>query len=253
MTSLIDAGHQLTALASPLTFGALSLFYAGVSHKRASRLALLASAALLLVCGLPLTSHLILESLENRPSGNLYSTPAAPAIVVLGGGIAYANGRSGPVDIGPHSDRLWTAFELYRSGKSPLILISGGSATGATAESLLAAQVLRAWGVAPSAILTEEQSRDTHENAVFSQRLLAAKGIDRIILVTTATHMPRASATFRRTGLTVFPVATDYITGGENQGWILSLLPSAGALADSAGAIKEWLGIAAYRFRGWVI
>jgi len=253
MTSgaLIDAGHQLTALASPLTFGVSSLFYAGVSHKRMSRLVLLAAAVLLLVCSLPVSSHLILASLENRPGGNLDSTPAAPAIVVLGGGLAYANGRSGPVDIGPHSDRLWMAFELYRAGKSPLILISGGSGTGGTPESLLAARVLRAWGVDPSAILTEEQSRDTHENAVFSQRILAAKGIDRIILVTTAVHMPRASATFRHTGLTVFPVPTDFITGGENQGWVLSLLPNAGALADSGGAIKEWLGIAAYRFRGW--
>lgn len=249
--ALIDAGHQLTALASPLTIGIFSLFYAGVSQKRMSRIVFLASAVLLLVCSLPVSSHFILASLENRPGGNLDSTPSAPAIVVLGGGLAYANGRSGPVDIGPHSDRLWMAFELYRAGKSPLILISGGSGSGTTAESLLAARVLRAWGVDPSAILTEEQSRDTHENAVFSQRILAARGIDRIILVTTATHMPRASATFRRTGLTVFPVPTDFITGGEDQGLVLSLLPSSGALADSAGALKEWLGIAGYRFRDW--
>jgi uncharacterized SAM-binding protein YcdF (DUF218 family) len=246
-----NAGHELTALASPLTFGIASLFYAGVSHKRTARLVLLASAVLLLVCSLPASSHFILASLENRPGGNLDSTSGAPAIVVLGGGLANANGRSGPVDIGPHSDRLWMAFELYRAGKSPLILISGGSGSGSTPESLLAARVLRAWGVPPSAILTEEQSRDTHENAVFSQRILAGRGINRILLVTSAVHMPRASATFRRTGLTVFPVPTDFITGGEDQGWALSLLPSAGALTDSAGAIKEWLGIAAYRVRGW--
>jgi uncharacterized SAM-binding protein YcdF (DUF218 family) len=251
MTPLTDAGHELTTLASPLTFAIASLLYAGVSHKRTSRLVLLAAAALLLFCSSPVTSHLILASLENRPGGNLDSTPDAPAIVVLGGGLAYANARSGPVDIGPHSDRLWMAFELYRSGKSPLILISGGSGPGTTPESLLAARVLRAWGVDSAAILTEEQSRDTHENAVFSQRILAAKGIDRIILVTSATHMPRASATFRRTGVTVYPVPADFITGGEDQGLLLSLLPTAGALADSAGALKEWLGIAAYRFRGW--
>jgi uncharacterized SAM-binding protein YcdF (DUF218 family) len=63
--------------------------------------------------------------------------------------------------------------------------------------------------------------------------------------------MPRANATFRRTGLTVFPVPADYLAGNGNEGILLNLLPSAGGLNDSGLAVKEWLGIIVYRLRGW--
>lgn len=197
-------------------------------------------------------SGLLLHSLESHYSNNsVSSAPSAPAIVVLGGGLADEADPSRTAQLGQNGDRLWVAFQLYRAGKSPLILISGGSPPNDTPESALASGILLGWGVPGPAILTEEKSRDTHQNAIFSQRILAQKGIDRILLVTSAAHMPRAVATFERSGLTVYPVPGDYLAGGKDEGFWQSLIPSAEGLADSGNAIKEWLGIMGYRVRGW--
>jgi uncharacterized SAM-binding protein YcdF (DUF218 family) len=253
------AGKVLTALATPLALCLLALLYAGFSRRRASRIACFAAAVLLVLFGSEFGSGLILRTLENRYKADTAdSAPTAPAIVVLGGGLANINDPAGVVELGGSSERLWTAVELYRAGKSPLILISGGNAFRNTksnvAESALAARILQDWGVPPSAILTEEESKETHQNAVFSRRILAQRGISSILLVTSAFHMPRAYATFRRAGFTVFPVPSDYITGGyEDHGILLSLLPNTGSLTGSGIAIKEWLGIVAYRLRGWAI
>jgi uncharacterized SAM-binding protein YcdF (DUF218 family) len=252
-------GKVLTALASPVALSLLALLYAGFSRRRTSRFACFIAAILLVLFGSESGSRFFLRSLESRYRSNtVASAPAAPAIVVLGGGLANVNDPARTVELGQNSERLWTAVELYRAGKSPLILVSGGNAfpnknAPNVAESALAARMLRAWDVPPAAILTEEESRETHENAVFSQRILAQKGIDRILLVTSAVHLPRASATFRRAGFTVFPVPADYLVSDENQGILLSILPNAAALADSGLAIKEWIGIVAYRLRGWAI
>ena len=140
---------------------------------------------------------------------------------------------------------LWVADQLYRAGKSPLILISGGNAFDSKhpPESALAARLLIDWGIPPAAILTEQQSRDTHQNAVFTQRILAQRGIAKILLVTSAFHMPRAAAAFRRTGLTVIPIPADYLTATDNDTpFLLRLLPTAAALNNSGLALKEYLG-----------
>jgi len=110
-------------------------------------------------------------------------------------------------------------------------------------ESALAARTLISTGESPAAILTEQQSRDTHQNAVFTQRILAQRGIAKILLVTSAFHMPRAAAAFRRTGLTVIPIPADYLTATDNDTpFLLRLLPTAAALNNSGLALKEYLG-----------
>jgi uncharacterized SAM-binding protein YcdF (DUF218 family) len=205
-----------------------------------------AAAVLLLFCSSGPGSRLLLRSLESRYWGNTASAPSAEAIVVLGGGLVNTNNPSGAIGLGLDSDRLWMAAALYRAGKAPLILVSGGSGDWKPAESVLGARILQAWGIPPSAILAEEESRDTHQNAVFSQRILGRKGINHILLVTSAVHMPRAYATFKRTGLTVFPVPADYLAGYAH-----SWLPSVEAVANSRTALGEWLGIAWYRLQGW--
>ena len=64
--------------------------------------------------------------------------------------------------------------------------------------------------------------------------------------------MPRAAAAFRHTGLTVIPIPADYLTSPNNETpLLLHLLPTASALNNSGIAIKEHLGLLAYRLRGW--
>jgi uncharacterized SAM-binding protein YcdF (DUF218 family) len=249
-------GRLLTAFVSPIVLSVLIFLDTGLFFRRRCRFSSLTAAALLLFSGSGFGSHLLVRALESRyAAANIDSAPAEPVIVVLGGGLVNIDGPAGAMQLGPHVERLWAAAQLYRARKAPLILVSGGNSgpiTGASlAESELAAHVLAAWGIPPSAILTEKSSLTTHENAVFTHRILMQKGIDHILLVTSAIHMPRALATFRRTGLAVYPIPADFLSGKQDSNFILFVIPGAENLANCGFAIKEFMGIVAYRLRGW--
>jgi uncharacterized SAM-binding protein YcdF (DUF218 family) len=146
------------------------------------------------------------------------------------------------------------AARLYRAGKAPLVVASGGNPPhlGAEAsESEDMADLLVEWGVPREAIVTEGASLDTRENAVGTARLLTARGLRRILLVTSALHMTRAAAAFRAAGLEVLPAPTDYQAVDAREVTWLDWLPDAGALARSSRALHEHLGRVWYRLRGW--
>jgi uncharacterized SAM-binding protein YcdF (DUF218 family) len=95
--------------------------------------------------------------------------------------------------------------------------------------------------------------KNTHEEALSAAALAKQQGWKRILLVTSAIHMDRALAAFRRTGLEVVPLACDFDgAASPNSRWRFRLLPS----VESAALFKLWLteevGFCYYRLRGWV-
>ena len=155
------------------------------------------------------------------------------------------------------SDRLLLALRLYRAGKAPLVVLSGGDnplfSGGAPqqSETEVMRQLLMEWGIPDGAIQVEAGSINTRESALFSHRLLADRGVARIILVTSAIHMARATAVFRKAGFDVVAAPADFQTGWGALREIFRWIPEAGALVDSSQAIREWLGLGVYRLRGW--
>jgi len=145
------------------------------------------------------------------------------------------------------------AARLYRAGKAPLILASGGKLPWLQGggEAIIIKDLLVEWGVPTKAVLTETSSRTTRENALYIRELLERHGFQRILLVTSAMHMPRAMATFSNLDIAVIPATTDITVVDKLNGNILDWLPTAGALQLSSMAIKEYLGIWVYRLRGW--
>lgn len=123
--------------------------------------------------------------------------PAAEAIVVLGCRLDLEGGPSERLRL-----RVARAIELYRAGKAPLLLLSGGG-SGPVAEAEIMRGLALAAGIPENALLREADSRNTVENAVNSARLLRERGISRIVLVSDRTHLPRAVLLFRRAGLDV--------------------------------------------------
>ena len=199
------AGKLLSALATPIVLAILSLSIAAFAGtRRAPRLVAGFSALILFFCGSPHFSRLLIHTLEQPYSGtDVGSASTAQAIVVLGGYLRIEMGLPRHIEIGSAGDRLLCAAELYRAGKAPLILLSGGNVSflesfAAPPEAKAASGVLEEWGIPQSAILVEGRSQSTHENAEFSKRVLVERGITRVLLVTSALHMRRASASFRR-------------------------------------------------------
>ena len=107
--------------------------------------------------------------------------------------------------------------------------------------------------VVVAAILLERESRNTYENAVYTRKLLAARGIDGpVLLVTSAAHMWRSMAVFESAGMRVIPAATDYGPGAIGLSDPRVWIPDADALHNTNGAIKEYLGMFVYRLRGQI-
>ena len=190
---------------------------------------------------------------------------AFDAIVVLGGGTRTQLAPRPWHEVGEAGDRVIYAARLYRAGVAPWVLVSGGSGSlsnpGDTPESSTMAEMLTFFGVPEEAILIEGSSRNTYENAVESGKLLAQHGLERIVLVTSAMHMPRALGVFQQTALTVIPAPTDYLVTYSDWDFytqpdltlrLMHLLPKAEYLEMTEKALKEMIGWAAYRWQGWL-
>ena len=91
---------------------------------------------------------------------------------------------------------------------------------------------------------TEDQARDTFQNARDSQALLQAEGIETVLLVTHAWHMPRAVFSFETAGLRVIAAPTRFTFPPEPR--MADFWPSMGALQASYYGLHEWLGLAWY-------
>lgn len=238
----------------------LLLVLGWVVRKRKPRLFALmyaGSIVTLFLLACPTTSGWLVRTLEDKyPDREIGSDPQAQAIVVLGGSMNLPSETHHSSGITNASDRILVTFRLYRAGKAPYVIASGGDSPFLnTAHSQHEAEemrsVLEEWGLPESAILVEDASINTHQNALFTRRILQPRGIDRVILVTSAMHMPRAAATFRKAGFEIVPVPADFITGWTPTIGIFNWLPNSGALADSSSAIHEWLGLIVYRVAGW--
>ena len=184
--------------------------------------------------------------------------PAGPvsAILVLGGGLdpGAAKGPSG-FELGPGGDRMIEAFILARRHPEAAIVVTGGDGTlsgGKWGDGALAPTVYEALGLSPDRLLTETQSRSTAEHPDLVRPILRARletNPGTVLLVTSAFHMPRAKAVFDKAGFETTAWPVDF---RARQDPPLNLLT--GSPIDSmdlaSTAIREWIGIMAYRLTG---
>lgn len=202
------------------------------------------AVAVLFALSLPVVSTRLMRSVEPYPALSAADLDQAQAIVVLGGG-SYRDAPEYGGDVAGVSslERIRYAAWLFRQRPLP-ILVTGGAPFGGKPEARLMADALAQEFLTPVRWI-EDQSRDTAENAEFSARLLKAAKVQRIVLVSHASHLPRAMLLFQREGLLPIPAPT-VITQSSDNG-IEAWLPDAGALGMSRRALTEWLGYLVYR------
>jgi uncharacterized SAM-binding protein YcdF (DUF218 family) len=243
----------------PLGFAlVVSILAAGMLGKwtRLARFFLLVAVGVLWIASTPVVADYLGLTLESRyPPVAVEATPTTDAIVVLGGGVGGPAPPRITADLWDAADRILHAARLYRAGKAPVVVVTGGvmpwlDSDISEAESMQA--LLEEWGVPAASILAESASRNTRENAVFTREVLVEHGLRRVLLVTSALHMPRALATFTSAGIEVVPAATDYTVTYQDQRTLMGFLPDARALAHTTDAIKEYIGYVYYRWRGWI-
>lgn len=232
---------------------ALSFVLAWKGRSRQAIAASVAAFATLWVSATPRVAGALMRPLERQ----VLPVPAeraetADAIVVLGGALAAKEPPRTRVELTEASDRILHAMRLFRARRAPLLVASGGGRDVPESEEI--AELLVELGVPASAILKESRSTSTRENALETSRLLAGRGVKRILLVTSALHMLRARRAFTRAGFEVVPAPTDFqvIDQEEELGGLSGWLPNAGGLVCTTTAAHEYLGLLYYRLRGWI-
>lgn len=194
----------------------------------------------LLVLSLPATSILLVRAAVNVPSFSASAASGAQAIVILSAGRRQAPEYGGETLSQSGLERARYGATLARELGLP-ILVTGGSVYGRglpVAE--LMAEALRE-SFHTSVEWIEPASRDTHENALYSARILRDAGIDTVILVTHDIHLRRGMAEFAALGIKTIPapVTTDANLSDLN---FAQHLPNAHALRRSSLALHEIIG-----------
>jgi len=182
--------------------------------------------------------------------------PLTSAIVLLSGG-EVAKGPPRLYDeTNQAGDRILYAGRLAKQGAAPRLIITGGNidflrpimGSQAQAAGRICTELL---GVDSSMILFENRARNTYENALFTRQLLDSLGLPRsVILVTSALHMPRSVALFKKQEITVFPAPVDFLADEPPQLRLMSFFPTSGALDNSSNALHEIYGSIAYKLLG---
>ena len=227
-------------------------------RQRWLRVSSIALVTLLLILTSPLAAHILVATLEGEhlPS-NLPGPITNGTIVVLGGGLRDSGSLRPSIELTEESMRQTACgADLYRQGIAPSLLVTGGDARVfglGPAEATVMKEFAGRLGVPAAAIITEDQARTTYENAARTKALLGDR--TSIILVTSATHMPRAAALFRAQGFDVFPYPCGFHERNRvTEGWdtisIFDVLPATWAFREVSEAIEELAGIAVYRLAG---
>ena len=200
-------------------------------------------------CFLPL-STLPLQFLENRiPRGDINS-PHIDGIIVLGGftGNSMVAESRQTYGLSSSAERFTAALALAHDRPSLPIVFSGFSGKlipdGWSEADQIRDLVARLGGLGRT-VLYEEQSRNTYENAVNSREVLAASAGSRWILVTSASHMPRAIGSFTAAGWTgLIPYPVDYQTmptGADGLWGVRGISRMRNALHEYAGLLVYYL------------
>ncbi len=230
----------------------LALIFSGLRWPRRSFYTLLLAVSWLYLCSTAMFANFLTGTLERGFVPRAMSAiGTADAIVLLGGAMRGDTHMGTLPDLNQHADRLVQAVALYKAGKAPVVVLTGGGVEGARPEAQQMKDLLVIMGVPSQHIVLENQSRDTHDNAVYSARLLKARGMHRILLVTSAYHMRRSLALFEAQGLEVVPAPTDYQQLVAKQ-VLPDWLPVVSNLSQSTNALHEIVGFWVYRWQGWL-
>jgi uncharacterized SAM-binding protein YcdF (DUF218 family) len=175
--------------------------------------------------------------------------PLPQAIVVLGGG-TFPPQFERPYGLADRDtfEHCEMAVWLYKQ-VGPLPVLGCEGVHGKPAYPSVMRELLRGGGIPDEMIWIEDQSTNTRENALYGSKILQEHGIQRIALVTDAQSMRRAAACFRKFGITIRPVPSEF---GELEFTMGDFIPNWKAIRRNERTLHETLGLAWYSLKGWI-
>lgn len=209
----------------------------------------LSAAAILYLLSVAVVADPLLRLVEVR-DWNPADVRSADVIVLLGGGIVEgAADLTG--DSAPSPDmmcRLVDTVRLQRQTGKPVI-VAGGKVEDGPSEASVVKRFLVEFGVPAEAVILDERSRDTVENARYSARIMKERGFRQALIVTSGYHLRRSLLLFRAAGVRCGGYPSNLMAERKKTLGFLDFLPSIEAFRKSAVALREMLGEVFYEAR----
>jgi uncharacterized SAM-binding protein YcdF (DUF218 family) len=199
---------------------------------------------ILIVCSLPIVSNKLVAYLESdyqlsKPS----NIASADAIVVLSGMIRTVNSKEGlDYEFSEASDRIFAGINLFKEKKAPKLILTRGKLPWSVGipEGEYLKEIAIINGISENNILLTENVENTDQEAKAIKKLLS-EDKHKVLLVTSAFHMPRAQIVFEAAGINVVPFPVDF-QKGLSKITFMSFMPSANALSGTSFFVREMIG-----------
>jgi uncharacterized SAM-binding protein YcdF (DUF218 family) len=221
-------------------------------HIKAGSIFAFSALACMLLFSSTFVARVLMRGLETQYEQKT-DYPPASAIVLLTGSPQPPVPPRHFVEVGPAADRTLHAVRLLKQGKAPVLVITGTCAScmgkrDDTEASLTKKLIMELCSLKDEQIVLEEQARTTREHGIYCKKLFENRNWAKsIILVTSAYHMPRSVAIFKKQGFTVFPAPADFQFNNALVKNIYDFFPTSTALDMSTTALHEYYGLIGYR------
>ncbi len=233
-------------------------------HRKLAKFFLIVAFLVIFIGGNRYLANALARPLEWKYE-SLGSVQNVDVIVVLGGATEPLIDPRPMTEINGAGDRILYAAKLYQEHPDARILLSGGDidfldqSSSSPAEDMR--EILKLMNVPEEALILQNQSQNTYEDALFSCQIIQEKDFQNVVLVTSASHMPRSMLLFEKQGCSVTPAPIDYSiteiswqkTWHPNfEEFMINLVPSYTNLASVTKSLKEYLGMFVYHLKGWL-
>ena len=244
---MIYINKILPIIVSPLGLIIVLLFF-GILRKK--MLHSLFALTVLIILSLPIVSNHLIKLLEQNYT---YSTPneiaSADTVIVLSGMVKPIK-RNNDIhyEFSEAVDRIFAGINLLKGGIAQEIILTRGKLPWSLGipEGEFLAEFVQSQGIDPNKILLTEIVENTNDEAKAISRMLPKNS--KVILVTSAFHMPRAQKVFQNQNLKVIPYPVDF-RSSEKKIDILDFLPQANAFKHSNFYFREIVGRVYYSLR----
>ncbi len=232
-----------------LTTGILLLWFS--KKQKPGKIIVTLGIVLLVLSSFQITSNAILRPIEYKyPAFDSNSPTKADFVVVLGGGHISNDKMPLLSQIGRYSlVRLIEGIRIQREIKGSKLLLSAGRVFDPVSNAALMAEIAKAIGVRKEDIIIEAASKDTKDQARIIKSIVGDKVF---VLVTSASHMPRSMALFKKMGMTPIPASTGHLVVKSRTLCPSSFFPQSGNIRKTERAVYESLGSVWAKLRGQI-
>lgn len=243
-------GYSIRPLVWIVILMAIALFH---NNKRTKKRSLVASFVILIVFSNSffVTKITGIWAVNPQKIDNCYDVG-----IVLGGGTITFDKKYDRRTYKVTIDRLLQAVDLYEEGKIKKILITGGAANlvyKKIKEANLMDAFLKNIKIPASDILIDTLAENTHQNAVYSKRILEKHpDLTKYLLITSSVHMRRALGCFEKEGIRVTPYPTNLLNSDSPWNFEYLFMPNASNFLTWDGTLHEMVGYLVYRIMGYI-